>query len=156
MQTLSYMQRSITYKNYIAPFYYAALFFIYSALSGIYLFLPPLLVILFVLFSKSIKDQNQPLLMLTIFCLVLFESQYEYVLLSTAFYFSILHYFVIPKLEQTISCITCNRIIIVTLIYIGFYLFYNFFAGIFSLPLASINYFVIYYAMVEFFIVSLL
>ena len=44
------MQRSITHKKSIAPFVYIVLFAIYESLSSIYLFLPPLFGVLFVLF----------------------------------------------------------------------------------------------------------
>jgi len=150
------MQRSITYKNPITPFLYVVLFFVYTALSGIYLFLPPLLAVLFILFSKALKNNDSIFILLVSFCLLLFEAENGYVLFSTIIYFVFIYKYVIPKITQSISCNSCIKFIIVVLVYMGFFLFYSLLSNIFLLPIPSINYYVIYYIVIEFLIVSIL
>ncbi|DAB28272.1 MAG TPA: hypothetical protein CFH78_03320, partial [Sulfurimonas sp. UBA10385] len=134
------MQRSITYKNPITPFLYVVLFFVYTALSGIYLFLPPLLAVLFILFSKALKNNDSIFILLVSFCLLLFEAENGYVLFSTIIYFVFIYKYVIPKITQSISCNSCIKFIIVVLVYMGFFLFYSLLSNIFLLPIPSINY----------------
>jgi hypothetical protein len=150
------MQRSIFNKNIIIAFSYVFAFIIYTALSSVYLFLPPLLSILFVLFSKAIKKENILHIFLIIFCLIFFESANDYLLLSTIVYFSIIYKYVIPKIVQNTNCNLCIKIAIVLLVYIGFFIFNLISANIFMLPMPSINHYVIYYIMIEFLIVSIL
>lgn len=150
------MQRSLSYKNPLAIYLYGVLFLLYTALSGIYLFLPPLLTVLYFYFSKSLKKEDSITLFLVIFCLLLFESENSYVLFSTIIYFSILHKYIIPKIVKSSSCTACINFMIVVFVYIGFFLFYSFLSNIFLFPLPSINYYVIYYIVIEFLILSIL
>lgn len=150
------MQRSITHKNSLVPFGYVALFLIYSALSGIYLFLPPLLAILFVLFSRALKREDILFLSLVSLSLVIFEAQNGYVLFSSIIYFSIIYRYVIPKLSKNFSCNNCIKISTVLLVYVGFFIFNSVLASIFLLPEPSINYYIVYYIVIEFFIVSII
>ncbi|MDD5400168.1 MAG: hypothetical protein PHQ93_03150 [Sulfurimonas sp.] len=150
------MQRSISNKNSLTPYIYAVVFVIYTALSGIYLFLPPLLAILFILFSKALKEENAISLFLIFFCLLLFEAQNGYVLFSTIIYFTFIYKYLIPKLIQIISCNACIKIATVIFVYIGFFVFHLLLSKIFLLPAPSIDYHVIYYMVIEFFIMSIL
>lgn len=150
------MQRSIPNQRSLKPFVLAGLFFIYTALSGIYLLLPPLLGILFFFFSKSLKEENAVLLFLISFCLIVFESQNSYMLFSTVIYFSLLYRYVLPKIKQNFNCKTCIRLAKVVLVYIGFFVFNSVLANIFMLSEPSISYYVFYYIVVEFIILSLL
>lgn len=150
------MQRSIPNQRSLKPFVLVGLFFIYTALSGIYLFLPPLLAILFFLFSKALKEENSSMLFLVSFCLVVFEAQNSYVLFSSIIYFSLLYRYVMPKIKQNFNCISCIRFAKIVLVYTGFFLFNSIFSSIFLLPEPSISYHVIYYMVVEFLILSLM
>lgn len=149
------MQRSITYKNYITPFYHAVAFFIYTAISGIHLFLPPLLVLLYILFSKALEDKDMLLFSVALFCLMLFESQNEYMIFSTAIYFGFLYRYITPRLEQNLACKICLKAITVFLIYAGFFFFYSMLSALFLLPEPHMNYYTLYYMVVEFLIVSI-
>lgn len=150
------MQRSISNKSFITTFFYVVIFFIYTALSGIYLFLPPLLAVLFILFAKALKKQDTLYIFLVAFCLVIFESENGYMLFSTIIYFSIIYKYIMPKIVQNSSCSSCIKIATVILVYIGFFIFNAILSNIFLLPMPSINYYVIYYIVIEFLIVSLL
>lgn len=150
------MQRSISNKNALKPYIYASVFVVYTALSGIYLFLPPLLAILFVLFSKALKKEDAVSLLLVSFCLLIFEAQNGYVLFSTIIYFAFIYKYVIPKLNQNFSCNVCTKMATVIFVYIGFFIFHLLLSNIFLFPLPNINYYIIYYIVIEFFIVSIL
>ncbi len=150
------MQRSIFNKSFITTFFYVVIFFIYTALSGIYLFLPPLLAVLFILFAKALKKQDTLYIFLVAFCLVIFESQNGYMLFSTIIYFSLMYKYIMPKIVQNSSCSSCIKIATVILVYVGFFIFNSILSNIFLLPMPSINYYVIYYIIIEFLIVSLL
>jgi len=150
------MQRSISHKNSLAPFVYVALFLVYSALSGIYLFLPPFFAVLFLYFNRAIQRENTLLLFLTSLSLVIFEAQNNYILFSTIIYFLLLNKYFLPKIYKNFSCTSCIRISTVLLVYLGFYIFNSLLASIFLLPEPSINYYIVYYIVIEFFILSIL
>ncbi|HEY9202751.1 hypothetical protein [Sulfurimonas sp.] len=150
------MQRSISHQNSLTPLLYAALFVIYTALSGIYLFLPPLFALLYLLFSKALKQEDVVLLFLVSACLLFFEAQNSYMLFSTIIYFALIHKYVIPKIKQNFNCDVCINLSIVILVYVGFFLFCSLLSNIFMLPMPSINYYVLYYMAIEFFILSLI
>ncbi|MDQ1264371.1 MAG: hypothetical protein QG559_1372 [Campylobacterota bacterium] len=156
MQTFSSMQRSIAYKNPLTPFLYVVAFFIYTALSGMYIFLPPFFAVLYIFFSRALSQQNTLYFLLTIFCLILFEAQNGYVLFATLIYFSIMYKFIMPKISKNFNCTSCIKIAIVLLVYIGFFLFHSLISNIFLFPEPNLSYHVIYYILIEFFIVSLL
>ncbi len=150
------MQRSITHQKPLTLFAYIFFFVIYESLSSIYLFLPPLLAVLFVLFAKALKSGNTVSVLLVSFCLVVFEAENGYLLFSTIIYFAIVYKFIMPQLNKNFSCNSCINISYVLLAYLGYYLFCILLSNIFLLPMPSINYYIIYYIVIEFFIVSIL
>lgn len=150
------MQRSISNKNSVAPYIYVAIFLVYSALSGVYLFLPPLLSILFLYFSRALKNEDAISLFLISLCLVIFEAQNNFMLFSTIIYFLLIYRYVLPKIYTNFSCISCIRVSTVLLAYLGFFVFNSILAYIFLLPEPNIDYYIIYYIVIEFFIVSAL
>jgi hypothetical protein len=150
------MQRNISHQKSLEPFVYVALFSIYIGLSSIYLFLPPLFAILFIYFTKSIKKQDTIAMFLVSLCLVLYEAEKGYTLFSSIIYFVIVYKFIMPKLSQNSSCLLCIRISAVLLTYIGFFFFSLLLSSVFLLPEPAINYYVIIYIVIEFFIASIL
>ena len=150
------MQRSISHQKPLVPFLYIALFAIYGSLSSVYLFLPPLLAVLYVLFSSALKRDDLLMLVLVSFCLLLFESNKGYILFSTIIYFGIVHKFIMPKITQSFSCSSCIKISYVLLAYLGYYIYLVLVSTIFLLPVPEINFYIIYYIIIEFFLVSLL
>ena len=69
------MQRSISHQKSLMPIVYTALFAVYIALGSIYLFLPPMLAVLFVLFSDALKKENPLSAALVLIALFLFETE---------------------------------------------------------------------------------
>lgn len=150
------MQRSISHKNSLIPFVYVGIFLLYSALTGIYLFLPPFFAVLFIFFSRALKRQDILFIILVSVCLVIFEAQNGYVLFSSIIYFSIIYKYIIPKISKISSCANCIKLTAVLLVYLGFFIFNSMLASIFLLPEPSINYYIIYYIIIEFFLVSII
>jgi len=150
------MQRSISHQKPIVPFIYIVLYIFYSSLGSIYPILPPMLSVLFVLFSKAL-DRNDTLAVLLIsLCLLIFEVNYGYLLFSSIIYFYLQHKFIMPKIIQNFSCNSCIKISYVVFSYFGYFAFLTLIANIFLLETPELNYYIIYYIVVEFFIVSLL
>lgn len=150
------MQRNLSNKKPLVLLLYISIFIVYSSLSTIYLILPPMLAVLFVLYSNAIKKDDFSAIMLISFCLVIFEANSGYPLFSTIIYFTLVYKFIMPKIIQNFSCNSCVKIAYVLFAYIGYYLFLMIVAKIFMLPLPNINYYIIYYIIIEFFFVSLL
>ena len=150
------MQRSISHQKPLVPFIYIILFIIYGSLSSIYLFLPPLLAVLFVLFSNAMRREDLLMLILVSICLLMFEANKGYMLFSSIVYFAIVYKFVMPKIIQNFSCASCIKISYVLLAYLGYYIYLVVISNIFLLPAPEINFYIIYYIIIEFFLVSLL
>jgi len=150
------MQRSITHQKPIVPFIYVVLFILYGSLSSIYIFLPPLFAVLFVLYANAFEREDFVFLMIVSFCLVLYEANKGYVLFSSIIYFTLAYRFIMPKITQNFSCKSCIKISYVLIAYLGYYLFLVLIAKIFLLPIPDISYYIVYYIVTEFFLVSLL
>jgi len=151
------MQRSITHKNSVADsLLYVILFIIYESLSSIYLFLPPLFSVLFVLMINALNKNDTLSFLFISFCLLVFEVDKGYSLFSSIVYLLFVYRFILPRVTKSFNCYSCVKVSYVLLAYLGFYAFNLVLANIFVLPMPSINYYVIYYIVIEFFIVSLL
>ncbi len=149
------MQRSISYQKPVALLLYIALYTLYISLASIYPFLPPLFSVLFVLFLHAQKREDTPALFAIAFCLVIFEVNYGYFLFSSLIYFFIQYKFIIPKIIQNFSCNSCIKISYLFFTYIGYFALLTFISNIFLLEPPEMNYYIIYYIIIEFLIVSL-
>ena len=150
------MQRSISNQKPIVPFIYIVLYVLYSSLASIYPVLPPLLSVLFVLFSRALERKDSFAVFLIAACLLVFEANYGYLLFSSVIYFYIQYRFIMPKIIQNFSCNVCIKISYVLFTYLGYFLFLTLISNIFLLESPEINYYIVYYIVIEFFIVSLL
>jgi len=150
------MQRSITHQKPIELFAYIVFFVLYSSLSSIYPYLPPMLAVLFILFTRSLASDDYISILLVSFCLVMFEANYGYILFSSIIYFYLVYKFILPRLDQNFSCATCIKISHVFLAYVGYFLFLSLISSIFLLSPPEINYYIVYYIVVEFLLVNLL
>ena len=148
------MQRSITDKRVINTLVGVVLFLAYSSLATIYPFLPPLFAVLFVLFLNALEHNDPLSLFSVIFMLLVYEANNHYLVFSTVVYFYLIYKLVMPKIYTNFSCVQCIRFFYPLLAYLGYFLFMSLVANIFLLPLPHINYYIIYYIVIEFFIVS--
>ena len=150
------MQRSILNQNFVALSLYIIIFVIYESLSNIYLFLPPLFAVLFILFIDKVKQDNAIFVFVIAFCLLVYEADKGYLAFSSIIFFALLYKFVIPRIEKNLGCYSCMRFAYVFLAYIGFFLFSLLLAKILNTPAPLLSYYIIYYIVIEFFLVSLL
>ncbi len=151
------MQRSIPHKKSLTnSFIYIILFIVYESFSSIYLFLPPLFGVLFVLLVRSLDKNDTSSIFFIAFCLVVFEADKGYILFSSILYLLFIYKFILPKIIQNVNCPSCMKFLYILFAYIGFYLFNYLLANIFLMEFPSISYYIIYYIVIEFFIVSLL
>ncbi len=150
------MQRSLSHQNTLITLLYVVVFVLYSSLSSIYPMLPPMFAVLLVLFSQALKNKDTLYIALLSFCLLIFEANNGYILFSSIIYFYIVYKFLLPKISQNFSCISCVNISSVLLAYIGYFLFLSLLSYIFLLPAPYISYYIVYYIVIEFFFVSLL
>ena len=151
------MQRSRTnQKSLRDSFLYIILFIIYESLSSIYQFLPPLLGVLFVLLINALNRENTIGVVVITLCLVIFEAEKGYILFSSVIYLLLAYKFILPKVIQGFNCYSCIKFSYVFIAYVGFLIFNTLFSSIFLVDLPGTNYYIIYYIVIEFFIVSLL
>jgi len=150
------MQRNRTDQNSLAWIVPALLFIAYEALAMRYLFLPPLFGVLFFLYIRALDTQNATDFIVVLLMLLVAETSKGYLLLSTAVFFTISYFLLLPKLRSIVSCRLCLNGIIVTYAYIGYWLFAFLFARMFALPAPQIDFRVLFYILIEFFAVGLL
>lgn len=151
------MQRSITYKKSLGTtFFYVVAFVVYSSIATIYPFIPPFFAILYVLFLRALEKEDFITLVAVSFCLLIYEANNGYILFSSLVYFYLLYKLVMPKLYINFSCNNCIKVSYIVLSYLGYFLFLSLLGNIFLLPLPNIDYYIIYYIIIEFFIVSIL
>ena len=150
------MQRSISHQKPLNALLLSGAFVVYIGLSSIYLFLPPLLAVLFLLLSRSIDKKEAYTSFLLLFCLVIFEAEKHYWLFSAIIYFSIVYKLILPKLYKISNCKPCIHFAFVLITYLGYFLFLSLLANIFILTPPDLTYYLIYYILIEFFVVSLL
>ncbi len=150
------MQRSITHQNSVELIAYIVIFVLYSSLSSIHSYLTPMLAVLFVLFTKSLARNDYSSILILSFCLVIFESNHGYMLFSSIIYFYFIYKFIMPKINQNFSCPWCIKLSNVLIAYIGYFLFLSLMSSIFLLSSPEFNYYIVYYIVIEFLLVSIL
>jgi len=150
------MQRSISHKKPLEVIVYILLFVLYSSLSTIYPYLPPLFAVLFLLFTRALEKQEVLNVLIVSLCLVVFEANNGYFLFSSILYFYIVYKLIMPKILQNFSCSECIKIFYVLFAYVGFYLFLLLLSNVFLLPRPELSYYIVYYIVIEFFLVSLI
>ncbi len=150
------MQRSISHQKPVISLFYIIFFVLYDSLGTIYPFLPPMLTLLYILFARALDKDDALSVFVTVLCLVVFEANYGYILLSSVVYFYILYKIIMPKIVKNSNCSICIRAATVTLVYLGYFLFLTLLSNIFLLPAPNINYYIVYYIVIEFFLIGLL
>ena len=150
------MQRSIINQKPLATLFYVAFFILYIGLSSIHLFLPPLFAVLYILFSRALKKEDTFAIVLVSLALIIFEAEKGYLLFSSIIYFVFIYKLITPKFAKNFSCRWCINLATVITVYLGYFIFLTLLSNVFLLPLPDISYFVLYYILIEFFIVSIL
>ena len=117
------MQRNITYQDIVKLLGGLVFFLLYEVLSSIYLFLPPLLGLAFLLFVYAIENGKLHLVLFTAIYLLVFETDKEFLLFSSLVFFILAYKIGLLKLRQVIQCKKCLDYISIAMVYFGFWLF---------------------------------
>lgn len=155
MQTLSDMQRSITYQNALSSLFWVVAFGIYSALSSIYLFLPPMLVLIGYLFYRSLTRHDLYSLIVFSIMLLMIEAEKGYWFGSSILFFTLLSHYIIPYLEQTMRCNLCIKAIFVASGYLLFWVFITMIDGVLLLALPAFDWHTFFYMAIEFALIAM-
>lgn len=143
------MQRSLSYQTFSKLVAYFILLVAYEVLSSIYLLMPPLLGLAFLLFIYSIEEDRLDLLVFTLAYLLVFETDHEFVLFSTLFFFIIAYHVGLSRLRQLVDCKKCLNYMSVALAYLGFWFFSLIFNQIIWIDLPQFDWTILYYIAVE-------
>ncbi len=153
MQTLSFMQRSLTYQKVLKSLGIIIAFVLYQSLSSIYLLLPPLLGVLFFYFINALKKEDLGEVLLIVVLLFIFEAEKDFLLFSTLVYFTFVYRFITPKLYVMINNRFYLKGILLLLAYIGFLVFSYILNQVLWVEPPSFDWHIFYYIIVEFFMV---
>jgi len=156
MQTFSDMQRSFTYQNALSNLFWVVLFGIYSALSSIYLFLPPMLALMGYLFYRSLARHDLYSLIVFSIMLLMIEAEKGYWFGSSILFFILLSYYVLPYLEQTMRCKLCIKALFVASSYLLFWIFITMIDGVFLLAPPAFDWHTFFYMAIEFALIAIL
>jgi hypothetical protein len=126
----------------------------YELLSTIYLVLPPLLGIGFILFIHFIRKQDVKNISLVVIFLLFYDLQRDYIILTSVIFYLFFLFF-LPKIEQLFDCRKCLLSFYILLVYSGHWIYMNAIHHIFSKDLISFDWHIFYYAFFEFFLVLL-
>lgn len=143
------MQRSLSYQTLSKLVALFALLLVYEVLSTIYLFLPPLLGLAFLLFIYAVEEDRLDLLVFTLVYLLVFETDHEFVLFSTLFFFILSYHIVLSRLRQFIDNKKYLDYISIALAYLGFWVFSIIFNQIIWIDLPQFDWTIFYYIAIE-------
>lgn len=155
MQTFSDMQRSLTYQNALSHLFWLITFGIYSALSSIYLFLPPMFALLGFLFYRTLERHDLGTLIVFSIMLLMVEAEKGYWFGSSILFFALLSRYVMPKLEQTMRCAACIKVIFVVSAYVGYWIFVWMINSVLLLPIPALDWHILFYMAIEFALIAI-
>lgn len=144
------MQRSFSYQNALSQLLLVGAFVLYISLSTLYLFLPPLLAVLFLAFYKALNRHDLFGLLIIIGMLLVFEAEKGFWFGSTVIFFTLVSRLLIPKIEQMVQCRPCMASFFVILAYPGYWLFVWLANQVFLLELPTMDWHMILYMAIEF------
>ncbi len=150
------MQRNRTRQNALTSVFYAALFLVYEALAMQYLFLPPLLGILFFFHIRALDRQDTPAFALMVFLLLVLEAAKGYPAFSSVIFFTVSYFTVIPRLRNAVSCRLCLDGLIVLYAYLGYWFFLLLVSKMLAFAPPHLDWRTIFYIAIEFVVVGLL
>jgi hypothetical protein len=125
MQTFPRLQRGFISKRYL-NYLLLILLLLIDNISTIYLFLPQLLGVYFMIFilqERETSSYDSYYLFVFVIFLLLVEANRDFLVLSLILFFLFSKNILLPIIDQYVSCDNCKRFIYVLLVYIGYYIF---------------------------------
>lgn len=150
------MQRSISYQNALNRLFLVVLFVGYISLSTMYLLFPPLLAVLFYAYRNALSNHDLFGLITVAVMLLVFEAEKGFWFGSTILFFTLISYYLLPKIEQVIRCRICLAAIYVALAYPAYWIFIWFVNNLLLLGTPMIDWHIVLYMIVEFLVIAVL
>lgn len=155
MQTFSDMQRSLTYQNALSHLFWLIAFGIYSALSSIYLFLPPMFALLGFLFYRALARHELGTLIVFSVMLLMVEAEKGYWFGSSILFFTLLCHYGMPKLEKIMRCDACIKVIFVVSAYVGYWGFVWMINSVLLFQMPALDWHILFYMAIEFALIAI-
>ncbi len=149
------MQRSITYQNALSNLFWVVAFAMYSALSSIYLFLPPMLALMGYFFYRSLLRNDLYSLVIFTIMLLMIEAEKGYWFGSSILFFILMSHYILPYLEQTMRCKLCIKALFVASSYLLFWVFLTMIDGVLLLELPAFDWHAFLYMVIEFALIAM-
>jgi len=144
------MQRSIPYQNTLSNFLWIIVFCVYSPLTSIYLFLPPMLAVMGYFFYRSFLHNDLSSLVVFSLILLMIETEKGYWFGSSILFFLFVSRYLMPYLEQTFRCKLCIKAIFVLVSYLVFWVVLMLVNGILLMSLPHFDWHTFLYMAIEF------
>lgn len=122
MRIIKEIKHNDTYREIIKAAVLCAIFFVWTMLSHIFLFLPPMIGLLFIIFIDLYQKKNFIGIIAIMFCLVVFESENQLPLGVLAIVFLIVNYIIVEKFNLIFGHNIFFVFWYVGLLYLGYFL----------------------------------
>ena len=150
------MQRRIINLEPLTPIFLFCGLVVYESISSLYVYITPLVGIVFLYLVQNIHDKEKTYINLALFLyLIFFEIDRGFFVFSSLIYFLIYYNFFHNELVNSVACQNCLKFLIIFLFYIGFYIVNLILSLLFNqdLPIFDITY--IIYFVTDFILVLL-
>jgi len=147
------MQRSFPYQKTVNLLAWTAFFSVYISLSSIYLFLPPMLAVLYYAYYRSYIRQDLPFIIAIIAMLLVYEAEKGFWFGSSILCIGFISHYIMPRIEQVTRCENCIKAFFVSFAYILYWLFIWLFNHVFLLEIPSLDWHVILYMLIEYLLI---
>lgn len=147
------MQRSFSYQKTLILIGWTVVFAVYLSLSSIYLFLPPMLAVLYYGYYRSYLKQDLSVLIAIIAMLLLFEAEKGFWFGSSVLFIGFVSHYIMPKIEQMTRCENCIKAMFIGFSYIVYWLSVWISSKIFFFASPSLDWHVILYMLVEYLLI---
>lgn len=146
------MPRQTILVDIISSVFYSLIYVVYIALSDIYIYFPPLVGILFIIFYKNVNKKNIIKILAVIFCILFYELDKLLVIGVMPFVFLITAYFIIIKLEEVVSANALLISLYVIILYAMYVFFLLLLRVMFDVGLPSFNNIFIFFILADIFL----
>ncbi len=153
MQTFSNMQRSFPYKKNITYTLIFLVALIYESISSIYIYIPPLFGLAFIIFLKAFEREDMLALFYIFIYLIMFELNRGFLPFTSIIFFLFSIYVVVPKIKSYINCYKCILHYMVFYAYFGFFILTKIIEILFNIDVPNMSIAILFYAILEFIIV---
>lgn len=156
MQTFSNMRRSSTNLQLVKIGFFVLIGIVYTSISSLNLWLPPLLGIYAVLFARFNNEDNYHAFVAVVFMIFFVECEYSIPMGSLLILFSVIYTMILPRIDLIIGNKRFNNLAYVIFVYLGCvaisYVYNSLFEISFFINLWFLFYFVIFEIIVVWFL----